>query len=134
MSRKSEHDTRPNPNRLYRNPRRGLIRGVCAGIADYFGTEPWIIRLIVLFALFIFTPATLIAYILAAIFLAPAPERLYGSHDEETFWRGVRTGPAQTFSALRHRFRELEHRLRDMEAYVTSPEARLSREIDDLER
>jgi phage shock protein C len=134
MSRKTDPAARPSPDRLYRNPHRGLIRGVCAGIADYFGVAPWIVRVAFLFALFIFTPATLIAYILAAIFLPPAPERLYESHDEETFWRGMRTEPAQTFSALRHRFRELERRLRDMEAYVTSPEARLSREIDDLER
>ncbi len=34
----SEHmPGEPSWRRLYRNPKRGWIAGVCAGIADYFG-------------------------------------------------------------------------------------------------
>ena len=29
----------PSWRRLYRNPRRGWIAGVCAGLADYFGVR-----------------------------------------------------------------------------------------------
>ena len=34
-------------NRLYRNPRRGMIFGVCAGIAEYFGFDVNVTRIIV---------------------------------------------------------------------------------------
>ena len=30
---------------LYRDTRNGKIGGVCAGIAQYFGIEPWIVRI-----------------------------------------------------------------------------------------
>jgi len=39
--------------RLYRNPARGIIAGVCAGIADYFGIEPVLVRLSFCLALFL---------------------------------------------------------------------------------
>ena len=31
----------PNPHRLYRNPEEGVLFGVCAGLADYFGGKAW---------------------------------------------------------------------------------------------
>ena len=34
------------PRRLYRDPRRQKIGGVCAGIARYYGMEPWVVRII----------------------------------------------------------------------------------------
>ena len=32
---------------LYRNTSQGKIAGVCAGIADYFGWETWLVRILV---------------------------------------------------------------------------------------
>ena len=32
---------------LYRNTSQGKIAGVCAGIADYFGWESWLVRILV---------------------------------------------------------------------------------------
>lgn len=32
---------------LYRNASQGKIAGVCAGIADYFGWESWLVRILV---------------------------------------------------------------------------------------
>ena len=32
--------------KLYRNKKKGMIAGVCAGIADYFDADPLLIRLI----------------------------------------------------------------------------------------
>ena len=34
-------------NKLYRNPRRGMIFGVCAGLAEYFGFDVTVTRVIV---------------------------------------------------------------------------------------
>jgi len=46
---------------LYRDPQRGKIAGVCAGLAEYFGVETWIVRLLaisgLIFAGFITLPA-----------------------------------------------------------------------------
>ena len=32
--------------RLTRNSREGMVLGVCAGIADYFGIDPTLVRLV----------------------------------------------------------------------------------------
>ena len=32
---------------LYRDPCKGKIAGVCAGLADYFGWETWLVRILV---------------------------------------------------------------------------------------
>jgi phage shock protein PspC (stress-responsive transcriptional regulator) len=35
--------------KLYRIPSQGMIGGVCAGLADYLGTDPTLIRLLFVF-------------------------------------------------------------------------------------
>ena len=124
--------SRPSPGRLYRDRRNGVFLGVCAGIAEYFGIERWLVRVLTFVALLVFTAPTLIVYVGFAMFVPRAPERLYETPDEEKFWQGVRVDPARKFSELRHRFRELEQRLRGMETYVTSKGYRVQREIDGL--
>ena len=128
----NETDGRPSPSRLYRNRRDGVIFGVCTGIADYFGVQRWVVRVLWVGGLLMFPPPTIIGYLLLALFLPKAPEHLYENKDEEHFWRDVRVDPARKFSELRHKFREQEHRLRGMEAYVTSEAYRVHREINDL--
>ena len=132
MTRYSEPNERPSPSRLYRNRQDGMMLGVCAGIADYFGVQRWVVRVLWVGGLLMFPPPTILGYFILAIFLPKAPEHLYENKDEEHFWRDVRVDPARKFSELRHRFRELEHRLRGMEAYVTSEAYRVHREINDL--
>ena len=36
---------------LYRDPQRGALGGVCAGLADYLGVEIWVVRLVAVTAL-----------------------------------------------------------------------------------
>jgi phage shock protein C len=45
----------PSPNRLYKDPEKGMLMGVCAGIADYFGVAPAGVRIAAAIALFLFT-------------------------------------------------------------------------------
>lgn len=123
-----------SPSRLYRNPDRGFVLGVCAGIADYFGIQPWVVRIGTVIALFMFPPPTLIGYFILALVLPKAPRRLYRSEAEGRFWRNVRLDPSRSFAELRHRFRGLEHRLGRMEAYVTSEAYRVENEINGLDR
>ena len=60
--------------KLYRDPMNGMVAGVCAGIAEYFGWDPTWVRLgWVLFTLL--GGSGLLAYIIAAIVL-PRNERI----------------------------------------------------------
>ena len=59
----------PNPHRLYRNPRSGYVSGVCAGIADYFGIQPFLIRLAVVIGI----PEAYGLVLVQAHVLAPVP-------------------------------------------------------------
>lgn len=118
--------------RLWRDPQRGIIAGVCAGIANYIGVEPVVVRLIAVLGLVFFFPPTLAAYVILAVVLRPKPPALYASGDEEAFWRGVNAAPSDTFQALKGKFRDLEDRLGRMESQVASNEFDLHRKFRDL--
>lgn len=123
----------PRPSGLYRNTERGRLFGVCAGLADYFGISPFVVRIAAVIALFMFPPPTVICYFLAALLLDRAPPQLYRSDEEKEFWRQMRLKPSESLSRLRHRYREQEQRIRNMEAFVTSSEAKLHQAFRDLE-
>jgi phage shock protein C len=123
----------PSWRRLYRNPRRGWIAGVCAGIADYFGVGTCLVRFLVLISLVVFTVPTFIAYVVAAFVLERRPEAMQASREEEAFWRSVRLEPSRTARDLARKFQDMERRLRAAEAKVTSSEFKLRRQFRDLE-
>lgn len=134
---------------LYRNPQRGKIAGVCAGIADYFGWEVWLIRIIIVSAVLLSGPFFIMAYIAAWFILDKKPgttdKAVFGqmqgkgwynreeSHVEvkSRVWQAGEP-PRQAFHDIKGRFDRLEMRLRRMETYVTSPEFQLNREISRL--
>ncbi len=124
----------PNPHRLYRNKRDGVIAGVCAGLADYFNMDTVIVRIAAILLLIFFTPFTIVAYIVAAIVMPRRPEYPRAPTEEESqFWRGVSRRPEATFSNLKYRFRDLEERLQDIERVVTSDEWKLRRDFREIE-
>ena len=59
--------------KLYRDPRNGMIAGVCAGVAEYFGWDPTWVRLgWALFTLLALLGGSgLILYLIAAIIMPP---------------------------------------------------------------
>ena len=120
--------------RLWRDTDRGIIAGVCAGIAGYVGVEPIVIRLVAVLGLVFFLPPTIVAYVILALVLRPKPPALYASADEEAFWRGVGTAPADTLHSLRRKFADLEARLGQMEGQVASGDFELHRKFRDLGR
>ncbi len=126
--------TTGNPYRLYRDRERGILAGVCAGIADYIGVEPIVVRLVAVLALIFFFPPTVVVYVLLAIALGPKPPALYASPEEEAFWRGVSTAPGDTFQSLKRKFGDLEDRLRHMESQIASGDFELHRKFRDLGR
>lgn len=130
----SDYSRPPNPHRLYRNRTRGVIAGVCAGLADYFNVDVVLVRILWALSFFIAGPFTLLAYFIAWIAVPargekPAPLK----PEEDKFWRGVERKPDVTFSNMRYQFRDLEERLVDLERTVTSKEWKLRRQFRDLE-
>jgi len=123
----------PNPRRLYRDTENGILAGVCAGIADYFGFSLRGFRWLIALSCFFIMPALFICYLIAAFLLPRKPEGMYRSEQEESFWRTVRRDPHYAFDDARQKFRDLDARLQSMEQYVTSPRFDLDKEFKDLE-
>ncbi len=121
-----------NPHRLYRDPKRGVVAGVCAGIADYFDISLSGVRFLV-FILFLASGGlTLLAYFIAAVILKQKPERIFKSHSEEQFWRGLSRSPKESFSELKFKFMKISDRLEKMESYVSSKEFELDQKFKNL--
>jgi phage shock protein C len=118
--------------RLYRDPDHGVLAGVCAGIAQYFGVDPIAVRLAFVLGLFLFFVPAALGYVVLAFLLPRRPPALFASSEDEAFWRSVGTAPDETLGGLRRRFADLETRLRSMERQVASPEFELHRKFRDL--
>jgi phage shock protein C len=121
-----------NPHRLYRDTENARIAGVCAGIADYLGLERRMVRLAAVVCLFFFSVPTFVTYLVLTMILPKRPARLYASHEEEMFWRGVSAAPEDTVKTLRHKFGDVERRLAGIERAVTSPDFDLHRKFRDI--
>lgn len=97
--------------KLWRVPQRGMLKGVCAGLAQYFDVPVKLVRLIVIlsmcFGLIFFTIA---AYIVLTFVLDPMPEDAVDNAEPS---RSMLDEVDATLAAG-------EQRLRAMERYVTS--------------
>jgi phage shock protein C len=60
------------PQKLYRSRRNRYIAGVCGGIAEYFGVDPTLVRLLTLLSILIPGPQ-FILYIVAWIVIPEEP-------------------------------------------------------------
>ena len=54
---------------LHRDPSKGKIAGVCAGIAEYFGMEIWLVRILTLTGFFLLAPPFFFVGYIAAWFV-----------------------------------------------------------------
>ncbi|MGH8193076.1 MAG: envelope stress response membrane protein PspC [Woeseiaceae bacterium] len=118
--------------RFYRNRDRAMIGGVCAGVADYFGFNLRVLRLLTVIAFFMAMPVTLLVY-LGTVFLVPAaPDESRLGHYDPEFRQALRSSPRQTLSDVRRRFQTLDSRLARLERYVTSSRFNLDQEFKKL--
>ena len=124
----------PKYKKLYLDKQNAKISGVCAGVADYFGLDPMIVRIATVLIALLGGGLSILGYILLAIFLDAKPLDMFESKKESEFWKSVRTEPSNTVRDVRYKFRDIERRLRAAEAHVTSPQYNLHREINDLDR
>ena len=140
---------------LYRNPSEGKIAGVCAGIADYFGWETWLVRILAVSGVLLGMGWFIVVYIAAWFILdkkSGTTEKFakkvkqkvnspsFGKREDITnesikvksrIWQAGEP-PKQAFHDIRRKFKTLERELRQIEHYVTSPEFTVSREINKL--
>jgi len=73
--------------RLYRNPETGIIMGVCSGLAEFFDFDVWVVRVLAVVSLLVFTTLTLIVYFVLGFLLRDRPLRYQGREEESHFWR-----------------------------------------------
>lgn len=137
---------RPRTARLCRDKENGKILGVCAGIANYYGIENWVVRCIALTGLIFLTSVTLVGYFVAALVMDKAPGRQERRHKRREPSRGTRRRqhraeadaterpwiPGQRLRDVRADFDQFELRLRRMEAFVTSGQFELHRELNKI--
>jgi len=143
---------------LYRLPQQGKVAGVCAGVADYFGFETWLVRIVFISGVLLSGAMFVVAYIAAWFILDVKPGHEKGSkkHQWQNHWHAedsnakVRSHfsdrpievkekvwqagepPKQAFHDIAGQFRDLEKRLQHLESYVTSTEFTVAREINKL--
>ncbi|CAE6902479.1 phage shock protein C [Vibrio sp. B1REV9] len=139
MQNPQRGDENMNKRELYRDPQNGKISGVCAGIANYFGAEVWLIRIVVISAALLGgTFLVLLAYVALAFMLEKQPmtySENIKSQQEHTLkskpWQKGQS-PDQLLSVLEGDFDKLDAKIRGMEAYVTSDAYRVNREFNKL--
>jgi phage shock protein C len=127
----SDYDSIPH-RRFYRNREKALLGGVCAGLADYFGFNLRVTRILAFIAFLMAMPMTALIYIGAVFLIPPSPEGNGKAEYDPAFRQALRSAPAQTLSDVRRRFQSLDSRLARLERYVTSPRFNLDQEFRKL--
>lgn len=139
---------------LYRNKDNKRIAGVCSGIADYFGIETWLVRILTVTAFFLMAgPFMIVAYIVAWFIMDERPEDYAVKAENVVDMEGAPKGwynpktnrveikqkvwqagqpPQKALAEVQGIFADTERRLRDIETYVTSAAFKLDREINKL--
>jgi len=125
---------------LYRNKEEGYIAGVCAGLAEHFDVDNWIVRLIFIAGLIFLNSLAIFAYVAAWILLAERNE-----NSEETYEYDEvrhRYAPKKMFkysdeTSVRlkrasDRLKKAVNRVENMERYVTSRKFKLDQEFADI--
>ncbi len=140
-TRRAARVDRWRSRRLYRDPEREKIVGVCAGIARYYGVEPWVVRCIAVTGLLFFPSIVFPAYWIMYFVMDKPPK------GERSLDRGEdRSGEDPSAPTMRPRpspryrlrdvqadLTEVELRLRRMETHVTSGQYELQRELNRIE-
>lgn len=128
----SSYDT-VRRRRFHRSRDHSVIAGVCGGLADYFGFNLKVTRLLAVIALVMATPITLLVYFgTVLLFPAESDERYRRPDYDPEFHRAVRSSPRETLADVRRRFQSLDSRLARLERYVTSSRYNLDQEFKKL--
>ncbi|KDN27921.1 phage-shock protein [Vibrio fortis] len=124
---------------LYRDPINGKLSGVCAGLANYFGLEVWLVRIMVISAALLGGSFLVILAYLAMTFMIEKQPRRYvdelKSKQEHTLkqkpWEQGQT-PEFLLNTLESDFEKIERDVRNIEAYVTSDTFKVNRDFKNM--
>lgn len=107
---------------LYRS-RKGIILGVCRGIAEYFDFSTFWVRAIAIILLFIsgLWPITAI-YFIAALLMKPEPVLPIQDDEEQEVYDSYLNSRKAAIERMKKRFENIEHRIQRMEHTVTTHE------------
>ena len=107
---------------LYRS-RRGILLGVCRGIAESFDFSVFWTRLVAVMLLFFsgFWPVAAI-YFVAALLMKPEPVIPLETEDEREFYDSYVHSRKGAAERLKRRYDNLDRRIRRMEDAVTARE------------
>ena len=107
---------------FYRS-RKGIILGVCRGIAEYFDFSVFWTRIIAVLLLLIsgFWPVGVL-YFIGALLMKPEPVMPFHNDGEEEFYDSYIHSKRAAADRLKRRYRSLERRLQRLEHTVTSKE------------
>ena len=97
-------------NKLYRNPRRGMVFGVCAGFAEYFGFDVTVTRVIVAVGAFFAFPVICIIYVCLGLLLPVRAVLGAGAARAGSRRAPSAANPHDTLANVRYRFRDLDVR------------------------
>jgi len=124
---------------LYRDPINGKIGGVCAGLANYFNLEVWVVRILVISAGLLGGGFLIVlAYAALMLMLEKQPyqyEQNVRSQREHTLkskpWEQGQTAN-DLLQTLEQDLSKTDQRIRNIEAYVTSETFKVNREFKNL--
>lgn len=129
-------------HRLYRNPAKGKVFGVCAGIADAFDWDAWAVRAgLLIVGFFTAFGPVIIAYLIAFFILDPHPgnkpevsgtssrfnERVQEA--KQSFKKDAFKSTHLTAKEIEEKFLAIKTRVESLEAHVTSEKFLLEKEF-----
>jgi len=112
----------PRQRMLYRS-RRGIIFGVCQGLAEYLNVSVFWTRVVAVACLLLSGFWLIVGlYLLAALVMKPEP--VLPPHDEEDseFYHSYATSRTMALLRLKRAHEHLDRRIQRMESIVTSRE------------
>ncbi|MGQ0585819.1 MAG: PspC domain-containing protein [Gammaproteobacteria bacterium] len=118
---------------LRRIPERGIVAGVCAGLAEFFGWNVKLLRVACVVAVVFGAGAIIVVYAILWYVMDPVE-----SSPASAYAGGDGPGPSSpmrrpTMTEVQARFERLDQRLRSIEECVTDKEFELRRELKKLE-
>ncbi|MFC1235824.1 MULTISPECIES: envelope stress response membrane protein PspC [unclassified Vibrio] len=124
---------------LYRDPVNAKLSGVCAGIANYFGVETWLVRILVVSAALLGGSfLVVVAYVAFTLMLEKQPyeyqENIKTKQDhkiKDKAWQAGQT-PENLLNNIENELGRVDNGVRAMEAYVTSESFKVNREFSKL--
>ncbi|WP_100753056.1 envelope stress response membrane protein PspC [Vibrio salilacus] len=128
-----------NRTELYRDPINGKISGVCAGLANYFAIEVWLVRILFISAFLLGGSfLVLLTYAAMTLMIEKQPANYVESikvQQEHKLknkpWQQGQT-PESLLNTIEKDLHQLEEQVRDLEAYVTSDRFQVDREFKSL--